>query len=558
MLETVEKTGGYAPLEKHHDGLGRDTTLGRNFSKDVVLIGNNSDPDQIVKDRLFQVTGAVSIAKDGQQGIGRWLARTYRDNLRYDRSCNQWYMYESPVWKPDICGNAFRLFDGLRSALSEASVIIRYELKKEYSAGKYSTERGKQGIYEGTFSKALRPFASGENPELENLTTLLLKTRQELTQTAYRRECLNFAKQGDEDHEGLSIDGTQWNRNDNLVGCLNGILDLSTGELRTGTPEDFISYQAPVNYNPKAECPTFEKFVREILDADDELYYFVRRLFGLCLLGDGKQKERIVIMHGRGRNGKGTLMDIIHYVLGNDYAGKIDPSLLLGHKDKTAKAGVELHSLKDKRLVYTEESNEGAKLNSASVKQITGGSQLLGRALYSSPTLFTSRLMLFFETNSLPELSSSDYGLDQRMIRLDFPFSYVENPVRPFEKKLDPSLPATLRSEAEGIFNWMVRGYADYLGRGRKLDIPKAIEDLNEEYSKDFDTVSYYLEKYCTIGDGLRVSSAELYANYEMHMRNDDKEKLGKQTFFRELKDRKFERRMDGYGTMCFYRISIK
>ena len=556
MLKTLEKTEGQSCPEAHLDDVSQIAdAVGRNLSNEVILKSNNTNRDRIVKERLGYVIGAVEIAKDGQQGVGRWLARTYQDRLRFDRSCNQWFIYDSPVWKPDICGNAFRLLDWLRIGLSDASTIIRYELKKERDAEQYDPGADK---YEGVFSKGLRQFASGPRAKLEDLTSLLSKTRQELTQTAYRRECLNFAKQGDKEHDGLSIDGTQWNRNDNLVGCLNGILDLDTGELKTGTPEDFISYQAPVNFNPEAECPTFEKFVREILDADDELYYFVRRLFGLCLLGDGKQKERIVIMHGRGRNGKGTLMDIIHHVLGNDYAGKIDPSLLLGHKDKTARAGVELHSLKDKRLVYTEESNEGAKLNSASVKQITGGSQLLGRALYSSPTLFTSRLMLFFETNSLPELSSSDYGLDQRMIRLDFPFSYVENPVRPFEKKLDPSLPATLRSEAEGIFNWMVRGYADYLSRGKKLDIPKAIEDLNKEYSKDFDTVSYYLEKYCTIGDDLRVSSAELYENYEMHMRNDDKEKLGKQTFFRELKDRKFERRMDGYGTMCFYRITIK
>ena len=40
-----------------------------------------------------------------------------------------------------------------------------------------------------------------------------------------------------------------------LFNCLNGTLDLRTGQLRPHRREDLITKMAPVAYNPDADCP---------------------------------------------------------------------------------------------------------------------------------------------------------------------------------------------------------------------------------------------------------------------------------------------------------------
>ena len=43
----------------------------------------------------------------------------------------------------------------------------------------------------------------------------------------------------------LVITGAEWDTNPWLLGLANGVLDLRTGQLLDGRPEDYIKSQAP-------------------------------------------------------------------------------------------------------------------------------------------------------------------------------------------------------------------------------------------------------------------------------------------------------------------------
>ena len=73
-----------------------------------------------------------------------------------------------------------------------------------------------------------------------------------------------------------------------LLGVQNGVVDLSTGELRARTPEDAIFRLATCEYDPCIETKWFETkwfddIVMSIMADDLEMTSFLRRFLGYCI-----------------------------------------------------------------------------------------------------------------------------------------------------------------------------------------------------------------------------------------------------------------------------------
>ena len=87
-----------------------------------------------------------------------------------------------------------------------------------------------------------------------------------------------------------------------LLGVQNGVLDLETGELRDGQPEDGITRVSLAVYDPGARCPRFEQFLREIFAEHHELPTYIQRVIGYCLTGS-RPSRRSGFCSGRERTG---------------------------------------------------------------------------------------------------------------------------------------------------------------------------------------------------------------------------------------------------------------
>jgi hypothetical protein len=109
-------------------------------------------------------------------------------------------------------------------------------------------------------------------------------------------------------------------------GVKNGVVDLRTGVLRDGVPKDRITMSARVAYSPKSKAPTWDKTIRAIFDNDALLIDYMHRAFGYSLTGDCCE-ECAFMNYGEGANGKGTLINTIHWILG-DYADNLSFSAL--------------------------------------------------------------------------------------------------------------------------------------------------------------------------------------------------------------------------------------
>jgi putative DNA primase/helicase len=114
------------------------------------------------------------------------------------------------------------------------------------------------------------------------------------------------------------------------MNCNSGVINLKTGELLPHDRELLMRKLAPVDFNPKVECPIFLRFLDRIFEGDGELIRFVQRAIGYSLTSDTSEQCTFVL-NGTGANGKTTLIHVIQDLLG-DYAQQTPMETLMATK----------------------------------------------------------------------------------------------------------------------------------------------------------------------------------------------------------------------------------
>jgi putative DNA primase/helicase len=317
------------------------------------------------------------------------------------------------------------------------------------------------------------------------------------------------------------LDADPW-----LLSVENGTLDLRTGELREHRPEDLITKLAPVAYDPDAQAPRFEQFLRETLKTDD-LIGFVRRFAGYSLTGSTEERV-FAILHGAGKNGKSTLIELLQDVLG-DYAKNTDTETIL--QKKYAGVGNDVAALKGARFVAAAEVEQGRRLAESKVKQLTGRDTVTARFLFAEPFDFRPQFKLWLSTNNKPEIKGTDNAIWDR-IRL-IPFT------ERFEgERQDNRLPEKLREEASGVLAWMVRGCLEWQAEG--LGMAESVDAATQEYREEMDTLAAFIEDVCAVHAGAQASASNLWTAYKIWCEKAGENPGTQKTFGARLKDRGF------------------
>lgn len=284
---------------------------------------------------------------------------------------------------------------------------------------------------------------------------------------------INFTKAKDEHDAAWGDDGQKWR------------LDL--------LPHDrshLISKMARADFDPKAECPEFMKFL-DAVQPDAEIREFLQRWFGYTLTGlTGEQK--LVFFYGVGRNGKSTLVDVLAKIM-DDYGTTIPIETLTGSEQrKGSDATPDLVRLPGARFVRASEPDQGQRMKEALVKALTGGEGILIRRMQQEFVEIQPEFKLTISGNHRPEVRGSDDGIWRRIVLVPFETQIAE-------KDVDPDLPRKLWAERAGILRWMAEGCIAYLNDG--LRVPDSVKAATEEYRNDSDPIRSFLldEKLCKI-----------------------------------------------------------
>lgn len=259
-------------------------------------------------------------------------------------------------------------------------------------------------------------------------------------------------------------------------------------EERAHERTDMITKMVPVDLDPEATCPEFDRFLERIQPLP-AMRGFLQRWFGYSLTGLTNE-QKLVFLHGSGRNGKSTLVDLIARIMG-EYATSVPIESLTGTEArKGADATPDLVRLPGARMVRASEPEEGIRFREATVKSFTGGEPLLIRKMREEFVEIDPIFKLTISGNHKPNVRGTDDGIWRRILLVPFA---VQIP----REEVDPLLPKKLWAERSGVLNWLIEGARGFLAGG--LQEPAEVTEATAEFRDDSDPVRTYLADCCEV-----------------------------------------------------------
>ena len=319
---------------------------------------------------------------------------------------------------------------------------------------------------------------------------------------------------------------TRFDEDRKLFNCKNGILNLETLDLLPHNSEFLISKESGVEYNPEAKCPLFEKTVSEIMDQNQDKIRFLRMALGSSLLGFNSTEKMYILWGPTTRNGKSTITECIHFVLG-EYGCNIEPETLAQAKKDSRSASGDIARLRGMRYVQAAEPNKNMIFDVALIKRLTGNDTITARNLFESEFEFMPTFITFMNTNYLPKVMDTTlFASDRvRVIPFDHHFS---------EEERDSQLKQKLKTESSGILNWLLAGMRDFLEN--PYFYPDVIKKATSDYEAESDKTGQFLSEVFEQSEDSKMRGKEVYFLYRTWCEDNGFKIEGKTTLYKELK----------------------
>jgi putative DNA primase/helicase len=312
-----------------------------------------------------------------------------------------------------------------------------------------------------------------------------------------------------------------------LLNCLNGTLDLRTGELREHRREDLITKRVPVKYDPQAVCPRWDGFLDRIMDSNENLIFFLQRAVGYSLTGNTGE-QCFFFAYGTGANGKSTFLDTILTMLG-DYGRKTDFNTFLVSRQETIRN--DIARLKGARFVPAIEVGDGKKLAEIIVKELTGGDTVTARFLFKEFFEFKPQFKIWLAANHKPLIYGTDWAIWRRIRLIPFNVTIPED-------ERDPDLTEKLAEELPGILAWAVRGCLEWQETG--LNPPQEVIQATQAYRDEMDILGDFISQCCIVNPSVKAFGKDIYARYEEFCAENGEEQISKTLFGKKMKERGF------------------
>jgi P4 family phage/plasmid primase-like protien len=292
-----------------------------------------------------------------------------------------------------------------------------------------------------------------------------------------------------------------------LLCCLNGTLDLHSGQLLAPRRDNLITKQTPITYDSTATAPLWESFLARI-QPDSDTRHYIQCAAGYSLTGDVSE-QCLFFLNGEGKNGKSTFIETLSLLVG-EYFTKTGSQSLMVQQNASSSAPYEVAALKGSRLVTVSEISDKDTLNDALVKDMTGGDTMTGRHPYGSPFNFKAGFKLWLYGNHKPKIRGKDEGIWRRVKLI--PFSVI---IPPDER--DMHLVDKLRDELPGILNWAITGTMMWERNG--LTEPDSLLVAVSEYRADQDSLAGFFTACCILGRerAFWTSKKDTWAAYQAY-----------------------------------------
>jgi len=254
----------------------------------------------------------------------------------------------------------------------------------------------------------------------------------------------------------------------------------------------------------------------------------------------GIRTEKFFLANGSGRNGKGLLNELFMELIKN-YGYILPVDVLTSKKDIGTGANPQIANCHKKRFILSREPEEGAKIRTSTIKEMTGGCEINARQLYSGKCQVIMEQIQMLECNQKPQLSGTMNDAIQERI-VDIPFVSLFTTVDEADEE-NHIYPVNTFYKSE-IFREQHRCalFHVLLSAKKELYIPAEIKAKSKEYVLSSDEIYTWMEeKYEKGTDDDIISAKDLYNDYcasslYLHLSKEEKRLMSKKNFTGLLK----------------------
>lgn len=420
------------------------------------------------------------------RGNGDLFADFFKDVVRFNATAGEWYFYTGRVWKRDDNGmRVARRAKELKDLLSAYSLTITGKKKKEV----YKKHVGKLGAR---------------------------SVRDAMLKDARDKYC---------------FENVDLNKNEALLNCVNGTINLETFEFKKHSGEDLLSQIARVWYDPNAKAPLWDKFISDIMMGDQEKIRYLQKAIGYGITTDTSLETCFILYGASTRNGKSTLMETLMHMLGGSggYSLQMKPETLAQRQNSDSRvASGDIARLQGARLLNVSEPPKKMIFDVALLKTLLGRDSIVARHLREREFEFTPVFKLFMNTNFLPIIYDDTIFASGRLnvITFDRQFTEAEQ-----DKNLKDKLKE--KESLSGIFNWCLDGLRAYREEG--LEAPSKVCQATAEYRQESDKLGKFMNECLEVSE-TNMTAGVMYTVYEAWCRACGYGCENQGNFFAELK----------------------
>jgi putative DNA primase/helicase len=277
------------------------------------------------------------------------------------------------------------------------------------------------------------------------------------------------------------VDRETFKPREGKIPLLNGVYDFASGKLEPHTQENHFFHQSPIRYDEKAECPTIDAFLEQVLGNKKQLAY---EMAGYAIAESNPNKwQRAFMLIGPGDNGKSTFLNLVTLFLGKENVSQQTLQALVDNRFAAA-------ALDHKLANIVADIGDRSLYKTAMFKALTGGDRIAAENKFKDFYNFVSRAILMFSCNVLPESYDDSDAYHKRWVIAQFENVFTGD-------RKDPQLLEKLTTPAElsGFFNKAIAAYREMEARGTFTGEGSTTTEKREAYGRLSDPLQCFLDE---------------------------------------------------------------
>lgn len=285
----------------------------------------------------------------------------------------------------------------------------------------------------------------------------------------------------------------------------------------------FTLHQIPHNYDAKADCPKFKRFINNLFYEED--IPVIQEYLGYCLVPNTLAQTALFII-GEGGEGKSRIPVLMEHIIGADNVVVGD---FEGLQDKFSTSSL------DKQMLFLDDELTLTALDDTSnFKKIVTAETAMEVEVKGKPKYKTKLYSRIICCGNGPIQSKFDRtdGFYRRLLLCKVRPVHYDKPDRTLSDQLDKEIP--------GIINWMLEGLCRVVKNGFIIEPSKRMSNEVQSLRDNSDTIQLFMndEQFIdyTFDEEDKVSIKQLYDAYENWCQDNSYLIIHKNTFGKTIR----------------------